>query len=63
MHSLTPHGVLKKSTFHSFRHRHESFPEVGVISALHQFEKHLEDGAIIIIDQKKLRARILPLQA
>jgi len=34
-----------------------------VISALHQFEKHLEDGAIITIDQKKSRARILPLQA
>jgi len=34
-----------------------------VVSALHQFEKHLEDGAIITIDQKKLRARILPLQA
>ena len=33
-----------------------------VVSALHQFEKHLEDGAIITIDQKKLRARILPLQ-
>ena len=34
-----------------------------VVSALHQFEKHLEDGAIVTIDQKKLRARILPLQA
>ncbi len=33
-----------------------------VVSALHQFEKHLEDGAIVTIDQKKLRARILPLQ-
>ncbi|MEA3436404.1 MAG: DUF5615 family PIN-like protein [Thermodesulfobacteriota bacterium] len=33
-----------------------------VVSALHQFEKHLEDGAIITVDQKKLRARILPLQ-
>ncbi len=33
-----------------------------VVSALHQFEKHLKDGAIITIDQKKLRARILPLQ-
>ena len=34
-----------------------------VVSALHQFKKHLEDGAIVTIDQKKLRARILPLQA
>lgn len=34
-----------------------------VVSALHQFERHLEDGAIVTIDQKKLRARILPLQA
>ncbi len=33
-----------------------------VVSALHQFEKHLEEGAIVTIDQKKLRARILPLQ-
>ena len=33
-----------------------------VISALHQFEKGLEDGAIVTIDQKKLRARILPLK-
>jgi len=32
-----------------------------VISALHQFEKHLENGAIITVDQKKLRARLLPL--
>lgn len=34
-----------------------------VVSALHQFEKHLEDGAIVTIDQKKLRARILPLHS
>ena len=34
-----------------------------VVSALHQFKKHLEDGAIVTIDQKKLRARILPLHA
>jgi len=33
-----------------------------VISALHQFQKDLEDGALITIDQKKLRARILPLK-
>lgn len=32
-----------------------------IVSALHQFEKHLEDGAIVTIDQKRLRARILPL--
>jgi predicted nuclease of predicted toxin-antitoxin system len=34
-----------------------------VVSALHQFEKHLEDGALVTVDEKKLRARILPLQA
>jgi len=34
-----------------------------VISALHQFEKHLQDGALVTIDQKRLRARILPMQA
>jgi predicted nuclease of predicted toxin-antitoxin system len=32
-----------------------------VISAINQFKKHLEKGAIITIDQKKSRARILPL--
>lgn len=32
-----------------------------VISALHQFNKHLEDGAIITVDEKKSRSRILPL--
>jgi predicted nuclease of predicted toxin-antitoxin system len=34
-----------------------------VVSALYQFEKHLENGAIITIDQKKLRACLLPLQS
>lgn len=34
-----------------------------VVSALHQFEKHLQNGAIVTIDQKKLRTRILPIQA
>ena len=34
-----------------------------VISALHQFEKHLHDGALVTIDQKRLRARILPMEA
>jgi|GEM_PF-2594811 len=34
-----------------------------VISALHQFEKHLQDGALVTIDQKRLRARILPMEA
>ena len=33
------------------------------LSALRQFEKHLKDGAIVTVDQKKLRARILPLHA
>ena len=32
-----------------------------VVSALRQFEQHLDDGAIITIDKNKLRARILPL--
>ena len=34
-----------------------------VVSALHQFEKHLKAGALVTVDEKKLRARILPLQA
>ena len=34
-----------------------------VVSALHQFEKHLEDGALVTVAEKKSRARILPLQA
>lgn len=34
-----------------------------VVSALNQFEKHLEDGALVTVNEKKLRARILPLQA
>lgn len=33
-----------------------------VISALRQFTKHLEDGALITVDENKSRARILPLQ-
>jgi len=33
-----------------------------VISALHQFKKHLQDGALVTIDQKRLRARILPME-
>jgi predicted nuclease of predicted toxin-antitoxin system len=32
-----------------------------VVDALKQFENLLEQGAIIIIDEKKVRARILPL--
>ena len=32
-----------------------------VISALHQFHKHLQKGALITIDKKKSRARILPI--
>ena len=34
-----------------------------VVSALHQFEKHLKAGALVTVDEKKLRVRILPLQA
>jgi predicted nuclease of predicted toxin-antitoxin system len=33
-----------------------------VISALHQFKAQLDEGALIIIDEKKFRARILPLK-
>lgn len=32
-----------------------------VISAIHQFEHWLRQGALIIVDPKKSRARILPL--
>jgi len=32
-----------------------------VISALRQLEEYLEGGALVIIDEAKLRARILPL--
>jgi predicted nuclease of predicted toxin-antitoxin system len=34
----------------------------AVISALNQFRKQLEAGALIVIDPKKARARILPIQ-
>ncbi len=34
-----------------------------VISALNQFQRDLEEGALITVDQKKLRARILPLKS
>ena len=33
-----------------------------VVSALNQFERHLEDGALVTVNEKKLRARILPLR-
>ena len=33
-----------------------------VLSALHQFKKHLEEGSLITVDEKKCRARILPLR-
>jgi hypothetical protein len=33
-----------------------------VVSAPGQFSRHLEDGALITIDEKKSRARILPLR-
>jgi len=33
-----------------------------VVSALRQFKKHLDEGALITIDEKKFRARILPLR-
>ena len=34
-----------------------------VISALHQFNRHLKEGALVTIDEKKSRARILPIHA
>ena len=33
-----------------------------VLSALNQFKTHLNEGALITIDEKKSRARILPLR-
>jgi len=33
-----------------------------IVSALHQFKKHLDEGALITIDKKKSRARILPIR-
>ncbi len=33
-----------------------------VISALSQFEAYLEEGALVTVDEKKLRARLLPLR-
>ena len=33
-----------------------------LISALNQFKQHLDEGALITIDEKKHRARILPLR-
>ena len=32
-----------------------------VLSALEQFKVHLEDGALVTVDENKSRARILPL--
>jgi predicted nuclease of predicted toxin-antitoxin system len=34
-----------------------------VFSALHQFENYLSKGALITIDEKRMRARILPVLA
>ena len=34
-----------------------------LISALNHFERQLEEGALVTIDEKKLRARILPIIA
>ena len=33
-----------------------------VLSAIHQFQQHLEKGALITIDERKSRARILPFE-
>jgi len=45
--------------------RYESIPDhisYLVVSALNQFKKYLDEGALITIDEKKFRARILPLR-
>ena len=39
----------------------EDIDEALTYSAIHQFEKHLEEGAIVTVDEKKSRVRILPL--
>lgn len=31
-----------------------------LLSALHQFQKYAEDGALITVDENRIRARILP---
>ena len=33
-----------------------------VVNALHQFESELEKGALIVLDEANIRARILPLK-
>ena len=33
-----------------------------VVNALHQFESELEKGALIVLDEANVRARILPLK-
>jgi predicted nuclease of predicted toxin-antitoxin system len=33
-----------------------------VVSALHQFTEYLDEGALITVDDRKFRARILPLR-
>ena len=33
-----------------------------VVLALRQFKEHLDEGALITVDEKKFRARILPLR-
>ncbi len=35
--------------------------EMVVVNALHQHQNLLEQGALIVVDEHKLRARILPL--
>ena len=39
----------------------EDIDDALTYSAIHQFEKHLEEGAIVTVDEKKSRVRILPL--
>jgi predicted nuclease of predicted toxin-antitoxin system len=34
-----------------------------VISALRQFDRHLKEGALVTINEKKSRARILPIKS
>ena len=41
---------------------HPKHASTTMISALKQFQSQLESGALIVIDQNKVRARILPIQ-
>ena len=60
-----PPGGRKKLNCRSSRHEiaggHESVARL-VVNALRQFEGSLEKGALIVLDEARARARILPLE-